>query len=379
MSAKTNVSAHKSVKSSWWKRLLKYGLYMGLVVIVPCGLFLGALVLKHKRIVAAKPGKLPTKVQPTELGRRVNPFIGTGGTPWVCGNNFPGAMVPFGMVRLGPETVSMLIQKRALNTSGYYYGDDQVLGFSHTRLNGTGATDGGHFLVIPAIEPIRSEAIHKAQTTAFSHSDENASPGYYSVKLLQPGILVELTATHRVGIHRYTFEPNRAPHLRINVMNALGNRPSSEGQVRVLPKAREVEGSVRTFGTFGARYGGLKVYMVARFDQPFTSFSTWRDNVVSANVPTAEDGKVGVDVEFTKADQPQTITLKVAISHVSIENARANLEAEAATKTFDQLLAEAQHAWDQKLSLIKVHGGTDQQQTPTEAWRRVPPRPPVGR
>jgi len=87
-------------------------------------------------------------------------------------------MVPFGMVRLGPETVSLQFHKRALNTSGYYYGDNQVLGFSHTRLNGTGATDGGHFLVVPALEAVDLKSFLKGQTTNFSHSEELASPGY---------------------------------------------------------------------------------------------------------------------------------------------------------------------------------------------------------
>ena len=117
-------------KSAWWKRLLKFALYLILIVVVSCAAFVGALIFKYNRIVGAKPDKPLTKVQPKELGRWVNPFIGTGGFPWVCGHNFPGAMVPFGMVRLGPETESMLIHKRALNTSGYFYGDNQVLGFS---------------------------------------------------------------------------------------------------------------------------------------------------------------------------------------------------------------------------------------------------------
>src|SRR6185369_3402358 len=90
----------KKAKAPWWKRTLKFAFRMLLVVAIACGLFVGALVWKHKRIVGAAPGSLPTKVLPDELGRQVNPFIGTGGIPWVCGNNFPGAMVPFGMVRL---------------------------------------------------------------------------------------------------------------------------------------------------------------------------------------------------------------------------------------------------------------------------------------
>ena len=189
----------------------------------------GSFIFQYQRIVRARPGKLQTQAQPLELGRRVNPFIGTGGFPWVCGNNFPGAMVPFGMVRLGPETVSIQFHKRAVNTSGYYYGDDQVLGFSHTRLNGTGATDGGHFLVVPALQAVDLPAFRKGQSTTFSHSEELASPGYYAVRLPKLGVLAELTATPRVGVHRYTFSEEKTPHLILDVMNALGDRRSTEG------------------------------------------------------------------------------------------------------------------------------------------------------
>jgi len=349
------------VKTRWWKRLLKFALYFLLIAVLTGAGFVGALVFKYKRIVGATPGKLQTQVQPGELGRRVNPFIGTGGIPWVCGNNFPGAMVPFGMIRLGPETASMLTRKRALNTSGYYYGDDQLLGFSHTRLNGTGATDGGHFLVMPAIEPVSIAAYRKGQTTSFSHSEELASPGYYAVNLPKLGTMVELTATPRVGIHRYTFKAGKSPHLLLDVMNAMGGRKSREGHVRVMPEANEVQGSVRTFGTFAGRYGGLKVYFVAKFNQPFASYDTWQGASVFPNQATAEGEGVGVDLAFAATEQAQVITLKLAISHVSIENARANLEAEAGSKKFDEILAEAQRVWEDKLSLIKVDGGTDKQ------------------
>lgn len=352
-----------SGKTVWWKRLLKFALYVVLVVVVSCAAFIGALVFKHNRIVGAKPGQLQTKVQPKELGRWVNPFIGTGGFPWVCGHNFPGAMMPFGMVRLGPETASMLIRKRALNTSGYYYGDDQIIGFSHTRLVGTGATDGGHFLVVPAVEPVQPKTYRKGQTTSFSHSEELASPGYYAVNLPRIGTLVELTATPRVGVHRYTFSKDQTPHLMLDVMNALGGHKSREGKLRVLPEAKEVEGAVRTFGTFAGRYGGIKVYFVARFNQPFTSFGTWQNDTVFPNQTTAEGEGVGVDLGFSATSQPQVITLKLAVSYVSIENARANLETEAGAKDFDDILAETQRAWEEKLSLVRVQGGTEKQRT----------------
>jgi predicted alpha-1,2-mannosidase len=348
-------------KTSQWKRLLKATLSLVLLAVVVGAAFVGALVLKYHRIVGARPGKLQTQVQAGELGRRVNPFIGTGGFPWVCAQNFPGAMVPFGMVRLGPETTSMLLHKRALNSSGYYYGDDQILGFSHTRLNGTGATDGGHFLVMPARGAVEPPRLRTWQSTTFSHSKELAFPGYYAVRLPKLGVLAELTATPRVGVHRYTFSEGRTPHLVLDVMNALGGRRASEGTVRVLPEAGEVEGSVRTFGTFSGRYGGIKVYFVARLSQPLAGFTALQDDVVAGDKAFAATNRARVDLSFAATNGPQTVTLKLAISYVSIENARANLQAEAGTKDFDQVLAEAQRNWEERLSSIRIQGGTEAQ------------------
>ena len=346
-----------------WRRRLKVTLSLVLLAGLAGAVCAGALVFKYRRIVGAKPGNLPQQVQPGQLGARVNPFVGTGGIPWVCGHNFPGAMVPFGTVRLGPETASLLLHKRALNTAGYYYGDNQVLGFSHTRLNGTGATEGGHFLVTPALMAVHPQSLRKGQSTTFSHREETASPGYYAVRLPQLGVLVELTAGQRVGVHRYTFSQDKTPHLIIEVTHALGGHRTSEGTLRVLPEVKEVEGSVRTFGTFSGRYGGIKVHFVARFNQPFAAFDTWRDDVVSPNQPAADGDRVGVDLSFGVSNRPRVVTLKLAISYVSVENARANLQAEAGARNFDEILAEAQRAWEERLSSIQIQGGTERQKS----------------
>jgi predicted alpha-1,2-mannosidase len=350
-----------SSKTSKWKRLLQVALSLVLIIALSGSVFVGALYYRYHRIVGAEPGLLQTHIQPGEMGRRVNPFIGTGGFPWVCAHNFPGAMVPFGMLRLGPETASILIHKRALNTSGYYYSDDQILGFSHTRLNGTGATDGGHFLVMPSLKAVDAQSLRQGRSTTFSHSQEAASPGYYAVRLPRLGVLVELTATPRVGVHRYTFSTGKTPHLVLDVMNALGGRRSREGTLRVRPEAREVEGSVKTFGTFAARYGGIKVYFVARFSQPFAGFATWQEDAVSRDKTAAVGNQVGVDLSFAPTNGLQAVTLKLAISYVSIENARTNLQMEAEAKEFNQVLVEAQRAWEERLSSIRVQGGTDEQ------------------
>ncbi len=136
---------------------------------------------------------------------------------------------------------------------------------------------------------------------------------------------------------------------------------AAKGSCGVLPEAKEVEGAVRTFGTFASRYGGIKVYFVARFSQPFASFDTWQNDAVFPSQTTAEGNGVAVDLSFEPGKQPKVVTLKLAISYVSIENARANLETEAGKRDFDTILAEAQRVWEDKLSLIKIQGGTEKQ------------------
>ena len=339
------------------KRILKLIFYfLGIPLLIGM-LALAGVGIYYYTIVKAEPGQLSVTAQPGELGRWVDPFIGTGGYPWMCAHNFPGAMTPFGMVRLSPETASILLKKKALNTSGYFYGDDKIIGFSHTRLVGTGAVDGGHFLVIPAAGKVAEERYADGFYFRFSHKKERAFPGYYAVELSGPKVLVELTATPRVGVHRYTFRGHDEPHILIDVSHALGDARSQEARVRILPDAREIEGQVRTFGTFARRYGGIKVYFVARFDQPFQSFGTWKDGIFTANSVSAADGKIGVDVSFAE----KSIVLKLAISYVSIDNARENLQAEAADRSFDQIFAEGRAAWEDRLATIRIKGGSEKQ------------------
>jgi predicted alpha-1,2-mannosidase len=307
---------------------------------------------------APKPNPV---VQPGKLGRDVNPIIGTGGLPYVCGNNFPGATVPFGMVRLSPDTVSLL-GKRASNSSGYYYADPRILGFSHTRLAGTGATDGGNFLVIPCTaETAKSHT--RGLNTPYSHEQELAFPGYYGVTLPGLGITAELTATQRVGVHRYAFAARQAPQILIDVTSALGKGSCKSGELRILPDKREIEGSVRTFGTFSKRYGGLKVYFVARFDRPFHDFATRTGETETPGQEAVTGDDLGVHVSFAPDDSSRVVELKLAISYVSIANARANLEQEAGKSSFDQVLAEAVARWEEKLARIQIWGGTEKQRT----------------
>ena len=201
----------------------------------PSWLVISILTINQILATVSLAGDVPKPnpaVGPGTLGSEVNPFIGTGGVTYLCGNTFPGATVPFGMMRLSPDTATLL-GRRASNSSGYYYPDSRILGFSHTRLAGTGATEGGNFLVIPCTAET-AKSHRRGLNAAYSHQQERAFPGYYGVALPSLGITAELTATRRVGVHRYTFPEHHVPHILIHVTSALGKGNCKSGEVRHL-------------------------------------------------------------------------------------------------------------------------------------------------
>ncbi len=328
------------------KILLFFGVLLAVGVLVFCSLY-GYFAYRNSQPF----GQMKTSFQPGKLGRNVQPFIGTGGYFWVCPNNFPGASMPFGIVRLSPDTESSIFRKKALNTSGYYFPDNRIMGFSHTRLSGTGATDGGHFRIIPSTGENGWKVYLQRKFSSFSHKNEIAFPGYYAVKLNDPEVLVELTSTLRTGIHRYTFLNEKQPHLLLDVCSILGEKKVEGGNVSVNSKKGEFEGEVKTFGTFSGRYGGIKVYFFARFERSFSQ-AVIRDGLTSFPGQLNGTGKnLGVDFTFDKPKQ--AIGLRLGISHVSIENARMNLETETGGLSFEALVEAAKNSWEEKFSLIQ--------------------------
>jgi predicted alpha-1,2-mannosidase len=305
----------------------------------------------------ATSGSCGDDLETSNLCRLVDPFISTGGNPYVCGHNSPGATVPFGLVRLSPDTLS-ISRKAATNTSGYYYHDPLILGFSHTRLCGTGAVDGGHFRVMPGKSGTSIETRRRGMLAPLNHEMESASPGYYSINLPKLSVKVELTATQRVGLHRYHFDAGTIPKVLIDVGSALGKGRSEACEVHVSPDQQEVSGTARTFGSFSGRYGGLQVYFVARFQSPWKNFVTWSGDSITDGHATTKGDDVGVDFTFSQAQQEQTIELAVALSHVSIENARENLEAELADRSFEDVRATAEQEWNALLSTVQIEGGS---------------------
>lgn len=345
---------------SFAKKALKVLLLLVLAAVALPVLFLGGLRLHYLNIVSPRQA-LVTDEFPKPLGTKVNVFSATGGAFWMCGHNTPAAVTPFGMVRLGPDTLSLLVEEPALNRSGYYYGDTKTTGFSHTRLVGADAQEGGVFRVFPTVASRVDKLFASGRKTPFSHRDEKGFPGYYAVKLPDEGVLAELTATPRTGAHRYTFSGTEAGALFLDVTSCIGDKRVENGTVRVLPEAGEIEGSCRTYGSFSGRYDGLNVYFTARSSAPFAGHDTWDGGRYAKGSAQTAGNDAGVVLRY--APDVRQVELRVGISYVSIANARANLDAEAPpSKTFRDIIGEAGDAWEKYLGRIRIKGGTETQQ-----------------
>lgn len=284
---------------------------------------------------AFKNVKMPEK-ETGEYTQYVNPFIGTGGTPWTCAMLSPAATVPFGCVRLGPDTCAVGgLYLFKTNTSGYYYEHRHILGFSYSRLSGTGIRDYGMFRVTPysGIQKRKPNAL------AYSHNKEIASPGYYAVYLPTESVLAEMTAAAHTGYQRYTFTASRDAKLYIDASSALSACNTQNAKISVDEKEQSIIGEVTVNGEFSERFDGIKVYYYAEYDTPLKSFEM--------------NGAGGVSLNFGNI-KGRPVTLRAAISFVSAKNAKGNLYAEAENCSFDDVRKSADKAWNGELSKIKI-------------------------
>ena len=279
-----------------------------------------------------------SKTDYTEL---VNPFIGTDFT----GNTYPGAQAPFGMVQLSPDNGLGGWDR----ISGYFYPDSTIAGFSHTHLSGTGAGDLYDILFMPVTLPYNETAegglgIH----SKFSHNDEEASAGYYRVKLQDYNINVELTATPRCGVQRYTF-PKAESMVVLNLKKAMNWDFTMDSQIEVVDSC-----NIRGYRFSEGWARGQKVYFATRFSRPFKSveFDEAEIKLKGEKVGTSKIARFMFDTE--EGDQ---VTIVTALSGVSVEGAVKNLNAEAPHNDFDQYLAAAKADWNKHLQRVAVKGG----------------------
>ncbi len=274
------------------------------------------------------------------LTAQVNPFIGTQNE----GNTFPGAALPFGMTQISPDTG---------HNTGYDYDQSSIRGFSMIHLSGVGCGLGGDLPVLPTTGPVTSTD-DAAYAAAFTHTGEQATPGYYRVGLTSyGGITAELTATAHTGVQRYTFPATAEANVLLDAGQAL--HTVSTSSVTVLDD-RTVAATVTGSG-FCQSTRPYTVHTVTRFDRPFTAHGTWSGETVTAGSGSSSGtGLRGAYARFdTTADR--TVTATTAVSYVSTAGALANLAAE--DHGFAAAHAAATRTWEDWLGRARVQGGTD--------------------
>jgi predicted alpha-1,2-mannosidase len=284
----------------------------------------------------------------TNLTKYVDPFIGTGGH----GHTYPGATLPFGLVQLSPDTG---IEGWDW-CSGYHYSDNSIMGFSHTHLSGTGATDYADILFMPTVGEIKifpgsKENPDEGYRSKFSHKNEKATPGFYSVYLDDYKIKVELTATERCGFHKYTFPKSAKSNIIIDLHHGLDSH--NEGYIKIID-SNKIEGMRRSSGwakdhTF---------YFYAEFSKPFKEFNLYKENRLVDHSKEVSGKHIKAALGFTTTDS-EIIYVKVGISAVDIDGARKNLEMEIPDFNFERIVNEAEVKWENELSKIIVEGGTE--------------------
>ena len=282
----------------------------------------------------------------------VNPFIGTGGH----GHTYPGAVMPHGLVQLSPDT--RLAGWDAC--AGYYYDDKSIIGISHTHLSGTGIGDYGDFLFLPitgepkVMSPNGEDRIARFGSL-FSHENESASPGYYSVLLEDYGILVELTAGLHSGFHQYTYPKSENARLFIDLTTTIQERRVKESKLNVISNT-EIEGSKYIQGWAQNRY----VYFYAKFSKPFTCVP---ETNKSESIEKHETQVERAFLNFGKTKQGEKIRIKVGISFVDCEGAKKNVETEMPDWDFNSIRNKAENAWRDELSKILVKSEDEDSKT----------------
>lgn len=279
----------------------------------------------------------------------INPFIGTG----FHGHTYPGATMPHGAVQLSPDT-------RVGNwdaCAGYYYDDHTLKGFSHTHLSGTGCIDLGDLLFRPTTQKIDYDADSLYRVSAFSHNDEKAAPGYYSVMLTDEQIKAELTATIHTGVHRYTFPKGKDANVIIDWTHLLDNEYIYEAELSKTA-SNELTGMRRTRGWTDNQY----IYFAAQFSKPFHSVDFVKNGKRMVDSTSVRGNNLMAVITFNNTEG-QPIIAKVGLSTVSVDNARLNLETEVKGFDFDSVRTATQSHWERALSPIQVEGGTEEEMT----------------
>lgn len=297
---------------------------------------------------------IPVSTAASGLAAYVDPFIGTGDAVsadpvlnGLAGATFPGAALPFGMVQFSPDTTR-------LDPAGYHYEDSDITAFSLTHLNGAGCPAFRDVQILPFAA--RPDFAERAELP-FSHADEKASPGFYEVKLAS-GILVDLTATARTGLARFTFPEGSDAHIRL-ASNSLGDAvTASVAGFESHVVGRDLVTGSRDGAHFCASSSRYRIYYAIRFDRPFDRFGTITLGEANDGVRDVSGINTGAYFRFSTSPS-RVVHMKVGLSYVSVEHAIANMDAENPGWNFDAVHDAALASWNARLDKVRVEGGDD--------------------
>ncbi|WP_067608639.1 GH92 family glycosyl hydrolase [Nocardiopsis listeri] len=321
---------------------------------------------------AANSGSVPDLV--TDPVGYVDPFVGTAGG----GNTYPGAVRPFGMVSWSPTTTPG-DQTDTGAANGYHYDTTRVRGFALTHVNGAGCHPGaaGDLPIMPVTVPVDSspsaDTTDEIYASDFDHGDESAEPGRYTVTLAN-GVHTDLTVTDRAGVGEFSFPEGDPATLLLRTSNSLNG--SEEAEISIDKEAGTVSGSVLTGSFCGQRANGgennrrsyYRLHFTASFDTDFSEVGTWEDDELMPGATTASGGE-GYDRDarrgrgsggYVSFPEGSTVQMRVGVSYVSAEGARANLDTEVeGDATVDTVAEGASRAWNERLGAVAVGGGNE--------------------
>lgn len=289
-----------------------------------------------------------------KLIQYVDPFIGTG----FHGHTFPGPSLPHGMVQLGPDT--------RLNgwdaSSGYHYSDSTIYGFSHTHLSGTGIGDMGDILILPFTgSPENKYSRDDLPVAKFSHAREAANPGYYQVMFDNYQLSAELTASRRVGMHRYRFSPGSKKNLLLDIGHILQR---TWGHENVLNQLEIVDSTtLRGLKHSTGWSHDHQAYFHMEFSHPFSSMQVNIDGHSAGQKDALQGQDLWAILQFDELDDEEPLLVKVAISAVDTEGARLNMEAEIPHWEFEKVRSDAENIWNQALGKIRISALDEKQLT----------------
>ena len=309
------------------------------------------------RVPADLPAELSADIaDPTaeNLLPHVDPMIGTGGLSFRLGSVFVGATMPFGLAKVGPDTKHAAWGEPGFtHCEGYWYPDTHVAGFSHLHIHGTGAPDYGSLLVVPSIGMTPEKVTEEGYMLPLNHDKEMNEPGYYGLILGVPSMKAELTATTRVGVHRYTYPVTDKAVVIVDPSHVIASCDVDDTQISVDAEAGTFEGWLHTGCSLSGRFGGYTMYFFGQFRRTPAEAGVWQDDQL-IDGDNAAGEETGAWFRFDTSEDHE-VNLAVGISFVDLAHAKANLKVEVGDRSFDDIRTETQDAWNQALHRGLAH------------------------